>query len=147
MGGSCQKEAVKHTDMNSTITEFDKWRKTSLGGEFNKPVSSSKPYGSVVANWNECKNALKTNSDVKQVVYNRSSKACYPSSDTSPDDVDGKGGENTGWISAQKTGGDIVAPFVGSRSMKYDKKVYMVIVLLILMIVFRKKLKKLFKKR
>ena len=86
----------------SNITEFDNWRKKWMGSQVEQPVSSSKPYGSVVANWDECKNVINNNSSVKQVVYNKTSKTCWPMSEMSSEDQDGKGGSNTDWISAQR---------------------------------------------
>lgn len=88
---------------NSNITEFDHWRKKYLGSHVEKPVSTLKPYGSVVDSWAQCKNVLKVDTSVKQVVYNKNDNSCYPMSESSPLDEDDKGGSNYHWISAQTT--------------------------------------------
>ena len=84
-----------------SIGEFDHWRKKFVIGS-ETTVSSSKPYGSVVSNWDECKDVLNKNPEAKQVVYSKSNKACYPMKHMAPEDQDGEGGVNYDWISAQK---------------------------------------------
>ena len=96
------------------IGEFDNWRKKYLGAQVETEVSSSKPYGSIVANWDECKNVLNTNPAAKQVVYSKSNKACYPMKEMAPEDQDGEGGVNYDWISAQKLA--ITAPASAASS-------------------------------
>ena len=95
------KSGVKLTSFNDPkIPEFDNWRKKYFSGS-NTKVSNSKPYGSVVADWNECKDTLRTNPEAQQVVFSKSNKACYPMKKMSYQDQDSKGGRNMDWISAQ----------------------------------------------
>ena len=100
--------APSQTGQQSLVT-FVNWRKKYLGSQVDTEVNSSKPYGSVVANWDECKNVLNTNPAAKQVVYSKSSKACYPMKEKSEEDQDGKGGTNMDWTSAQ------LLPFVSDK--------------------------------
>ena len=92
--------APSQTGQQSLVT-FDNWRKKYLGSQVETEVSSDKPYGSIVADWDECKNVLNTNLAAKQVVYSKSTKACYPMKEKSEEDQDGKGGTNMDWTSAQ----------------------------------------------
>ena len=100
-----------------SIGEFDYWRKKYLGARVETEVSSSKPYGSIVANWDECKNVLNTNPNARQVVYSKSNKACYPMKEMAPEDQDGKGGTNNDWISAQKLYAN--GPVSGKCALEY----------------------------
>ena len=102
------------------IQEFDNWRKKYLGSQVNRKVSSSKPYGSVVADWGECKSVLSTNPDVTQVVYKKTDKTCYPMSEKSRYDQDEKGGSNNDFISAQKFSSVAKSPEMGSAPEKKD---------------------------
>lgn len=83
---------------------FDNWRKGHLGSHVELPVSDSLSYGSVVANWRACLSAGMENPEVKQVVYKKSARQCYPMSEASPYDSDGQGGSNADWRSAQFDG-------------------------------------------
>ena len=100
-----------------SIGEFDNWRKKYLGERVNTEVSSSKPYGSIVANWDDCKDVLNKNPDARQVVYSKSNKACYPMKEMAPEDQDGKGGTNNDWISAQKLYAN--GPVSGKCALEY----------------------------
>ena len=73
-----------------------------LGPQVQLPVSDTVPYGAQVANWDVCKNVINTNSSVNQVVYDKTFKRCFPMSEMSSKDQDGRGGSNTGFISAQR---------------------------------------------
>jgi len=99
-----------------SIGEFDNWRKKFVGGS-ETTVSFSKPYGSVVANWDECKDVLNKNPDARQVVYSKSNKACYPMKLMTPEDQDGKGGTNMDWVSAQKLYAN--GPVSGKCALEY----------------------------
>ena len=99
-----------------SIGEFDNWRKKFVSGS-ETTVNFSKPYGSVVANWDECKDVLNKNPDARQVVYSKSNKACYPMKLMTPEDQDGKGGTNMDWVSAQKLYAN--GPVSGKCALEY----------------------------
>ena len=81
-------------------TIFINWRKRCLGHHVELPVSSVLVFGSIVLDWFTCYHACKDNEKCVQVVFQHTGN-CYPMSQSSDDDHDGKGGENYNWISAQ----------------------------------------------